>query len=184
MITWSVTTAVLLLLVALIVGAPLAIAQGHGSLGLAIYGAFSHICHQPPERSFFIAGHQFAVRPRCTGIYVGLATTAIIYPLLRSLRRVDTPRRTWLFIAAAPMLLDVGLGFSGLRHSTHLSRSVTGLLLGAAAVFYIMPGLMDLSLHGWRSFFRPAARVDKLPQAHQPSAPSDYGSPHLRIQDQ
>jgi len=40
-----------------------------------------------------------------------------------------------------------------LWENTHLSRSITGALLGAAAVFYVMPGLVDLSRVSWRSFF-------------------------------
>ncbi len=142
-----------LMLLAAIVGAPLALAQGHIALAQTIYATFSHLCHQLDERSFFIAGHKFAVCARCTGIYVGFAVTALCYPLLRSLRQTDTPQRKWLFLAAAPLALDFSLNFLGIWENTHLSRFLTGALLGGVAVFYIMPGLIDLSLKDWRSWF-------------------------------
>jgi uncharacterized membrane protein len=69
---------------------------------------------------------------------------------VRSLRRTDTPPRQWLFVAAAPLAIDFFLGFFGLWENTHLSRFVTGALLGAVSVVYVMPGLIDLSLMHWR----------------------------------
>ncbi len=147
---WSVVAAGSLIVVLAIVGAPLAQTSGHNSLALAIYGLFGHLCHQIPERSFFIAGHQFAVCARCTGLYAGIMAATVCYPLIRSLRRTDTPPRKWLFVAAAPLAIDFGLTFFGLWENTHLSRFSTGALLGGASVFYLIPGLMALGLRGSR----------------------------------
>jgi uncharacterized membrane protein len=55
-----------------------------------------------------------------------------------------------LFLAAAPLAIDFSLGFFGIWENTHLSRFVTGALLGSVAVLYVMPGLIDLSLMEWR----------------------------------
>ena len=41
--------------------------------------------------------------------------------------------------------LDFGLGYFGVWENTFLSRFVTGALLSATAVFYIIPGLMQLA---------------------------------------
>ena len=150
---WSVVVTGALIVIAVIVGAPLAQAEGHRWFALTIYGAFAHVCHQIPERSFFIAGHQFAVCARCTGLYAGFTVAAICYPLVRSLRRTETPPRRWLFVAAAPLALDFTLGFLGLWENTHASRFLTGGLLGSVAVFYVMPGLIELSLWDWRQLF-------------------------------
>jgi uncharacterized membrane protein len=147
---WCVVAAGALVVVGAIVGAPIAFARGHNLSALTIYAGFSYICHQIPERSFFIAGHQFAVCARCTGLYAGFTAATLCYPLVRSLRRTDTPQRKWLFIAAAPLAADFSLTFFGLWENTHLSRFLTGALLGAVAVFYIMPGLIELSLKDWR----------------------------------
>jgi len=147
---WSFVTVLCLVIMAAIIGAPVALARGHNVLAQALYSTFSHACHQLSDRSFFIAGHQFAVCARCTGLYAGFAVATLAYPLLRPLRQADPPARRWLFLAAAPLAIDFFLGFFGLWQNTHLSRFVTGALLGSVAVLYVMPGLIDLSLMEWK----------------------------------
>jgi uncharacterized membrane protein len=156
--TWLVMSAIALTFLLMIIGAPLSQADGHPLVALTIYQTFKHLCHQRPERSFFVAGHQFAVCARCTGLYVGFAVATFFYPLVRSLRRTDTPPRRWLFLSAAPLVIDFSLTFFGIWENTHLSRFLTGTLLGAVAVFYVMPGLIELALTPWRSFL--GRRVD------------------------
>lgn len=183
---WAVAATGCLITIALILAAPLAFQSGHPFLGLTIYRSFSYLCHQIPERSFFLAGHPFAVCSRCFGLYSGFATAALLYPFVRSLRSSETPARKWLFLAAAPMAIDFGIEFLGLGHNTHFSRFATGALLGSVAVFYIMPGLMDLSRRSWGSKPEPkpvAANSGAAPLFSQniPTAPSDYSAPHRRI---
>jgi len=129
----------------LIIGAPLAQASGHVPFALAIYKSFSFVCHQIPERSFRIAGYKFAVCSRCTGIYSGFAVAALMYPMVRSLKQTETPHLAWLFLAAAPLAVDWSLGYFSIWQNNHASRFATGALLGAVAVFYILPGLIELS---------------------------------------
>jgi uncharacterized membrane protein len=157
-VTWAVTVTIALALVALIIGAPLAQANGHPAFASSIYKAFSFVCHQIPERSFHLAGHQFGVCSRCTGLYVGFAVAALIYPLARSLKRTDTPSRVWLMLATLPLAIDFALGYFSIWPNTHLSRFLTGALLSSVAVFYIMPGLIDLSSAVARRFGRESAR--------------------------
>ena len=151
---WAAVTAVALFIVALIVGAPLAEAHGHPSFAFTIYKGFSFVCHQIPERSFHLAGHQFAVCSRCTGLYSGFALAALVYPLTRSLEHTNTPRRLWLILSAIPLAVDFALGYFSIWPNTHLSRFSTGALLGAVAVFYVMPGLIELSSKIGRHFDR------------------------------
>jgi uncharacterized membrane protein len=153
-VTWAITAAIALALVAMIVGAPLAQANAHPAFASAIYKVFSFVCHQIPERSFHLAGNQFAVCSRCTGLYVGFAVAALVYPLARSLIRTDTPRRRWLILAAVPLLIDFSLTYFGVWSNTHLTRFSTGALLAAVAVFYVMPGLVELSSAIVRRFAR------------------------------
>jgi len=154
LIAWTIVTAIALGLVAIIIGAPLFQATGHTAFASTIYKAFSFVCHQIPERSFHLAGHQFAVCSRCTGLYMGFALAAVVYPLAYSLKRIDTPRRRWLILAAVPLLIDFSLTYFGVWSNTHLTRFLTGALLGAVAVFYVMPGLVELSLAFARRFSR------------------------------
>jgi uncharacterized membrane protein len=178
---WVVVSLLALLFIAIVVGAPIAIANGYEAVGNTIYLNLRYLCHQIPERSIFVAGHPFAVCTRCTGIYAGFAAATLAYPLFRSLRQTTAPARKWLFIAAAPLGIDWAIEFFGIWHNTHASRFVTGAVLGATAVFYVMPGLVDLSLRKWGSTKQPRhipAPVSSFPTE---SAPSDYSAPHRRI---
>jgi len=186
LLMWLFAAAVSVGLLSLIIGAPLALSTGHQFWALTIYHSFSYLCHQIPERSFFIAGHKFAVCSRCTGLYAGFAVAAVLYPLVRSLRRTEAPPRKWLFIAAAPLAIDFSLTFLGIWENTHSTRFVTGALLGAVSVFYVMPGLMDLSLREWggkRSTSGSATDPSTAEMFSAPAttAPSDYSAPHRRI---
>ena len=187
LVMWFIVAAGSLAVMSLIIGAPLALKAGHPFWGLTIYRAFSYVCHQIPERSFFIAEHQFAVCARCTGLYAGFTVATVLYPLVRSLRQTEAPARKWLFLAAAPLAIDFAVGFFGIWNNTHSSRFATGALLGAVAVFYVMPGLMDLSLREWRA--KPKAsspmKASKISPAEfstdAGAAPSDYSAPERRI---
>ena len=183
LLIWALISIGSLLFIAAIVGAPLALNSGYLLIALPIYHGFSLVCHQIPERSFFIAGHPFAVCARCFGLYAGFTLAAIAYPLVRSLRTTDAPPRKWLFVATAPMLIDYGLGVLGIWNNTHTSRFITGALLGAVSVFYVMPGLLGLGLllspKKQPGTAVPVPPTDALPNLLK--APSDYSAPHRRI---
>ena len=188
LLMWFLAASVSLALMSLIIGAPLALDSGSPFWGLTIYQAFSYVCHQIPERSFFVAGHKFAVCSRCTGLYAGFAAATLVYPVVKSLRQTEAPARKWLFIAALPLAIDFSIGYLGIWDNTHSSRFVTGALLGAVSLFYVMPGLMDLSLRDWRTRTKRSIPTPAQPissgQMFSPNvsaAPSDYSAPHRRI---
>jgi uncharacterized membrane protein len=160
----------------LIAAAPLAVASGHSEIATGIYRAFGTICHQRADRSFFIDGHKLAVCSRCTGIYGGFMFTLLVYPLVRSLRNTSTPARKWLVLAALPLAIDFSLTFFGIWENTHTSRLLTGLFLGSVSVFYVMPGIMDLSLRALqnRTPGKPRATFTLASPEAIASAPSDY----------
>jgi Predicted membrane protein len=184
---WSGAVLFALVWMSLIVGAPFALAHGYSELAQVIYKAFSPLCHQIADRSFHLEGHAFAVCSRCTGIYAGVAAGVMLYPLMRSLKRTDTPARMWLLLSAVPILIDWSLGFFGLWANNHLSRFLTGGLLGFVAALYIVPGLMDVLQTDWRQFFKGSAKESAtharttVPVAPERVVPSDYSSPSSRI---
>jgi uncharacterized membrane protein len=181
LVFWAVSAATIMVLVALVVVAPLAAAGGHGELAQVIYRAFAVLCHQRPDRSYFIDGHKLAVCSRCTGLYAGFAFTLLLYPLIRSLRTTTTPPPSWLLLAAVPLGIDFSLTFFGIWENTHTSRLLTGALLGSVAVFYVVPGLMDLSLRPlYTSKPSPSTFTLASPETIA-SAPSDYSAPERRI---
>ena len=181
LVFWAISAATVASLVALVVVAPLAAAGGHGDLAQVVYHAFGVICHQRPERSYFIDGHKLAVCSRCTGLYAGFALTLLLYPLIRSLRATTTPPRSWLLLAAVPLGIDFGLTFFGIWENTHTSRLVTGALLGSVAVFYVVPGLMDLSLRPLQPSKPQPVTFTLASPERITSAPSDYSAPERRI---
>jgi uncharacterized membrane protein len=141
---WAAVLACAAVLVALAVAAPLLRARGAAVTSQLVYAFFHAACHQIPERSFHVGGYAFAVCARCFGIYVGALLGVAAYPLARAVVRTDAPERRWLLLAAVPTAIDFALGVTGVWANTHWSRFSTGLLLGAAAAFYIVPGLVDL----------------------------------------
>ncbi|HBB98278.1 MAG TPA: hypothetical protein DC054_23085 [Blastocatellia bacterium] len=157
---WAITATIALALVAMILGAPIAQANGHPAFATPIYKAFSFVCHQIPERSFHLAGYKFAVCSRCTGLYSGFALAALIYPIVRSLRQTETPSILWLFLATVPLVIDFSLGYFSIWQNNHASRFATGALLGSVAVFYILPGLIEL---GSKIRLKKKATLDASP---------------------
>lgn len=180
---WAITVVVVLSVVSLVVVAPVAAASGHSDLATGIYRAFAVFCHQLPERSYFIDGHQFAVCSRCTGIYGGFALVVLLYPLIRSLKNPVTPPPTWLLFAAIPLAIDFSVNFFGFWQNTHTSRLLTGGFLGGAVVLYVMPGIIDLSSRFGRTrpVKEPRAAFTLASPERIASAPSDYSAPERRI---
>ena len=183
LVFWLVSVVVVLSVVSLIVVAPVAAASGHTDVARGIYGAFGTLCHQLSERSYFIDGHQLAVCSRCTGIYGGFAFTLLLYPLIRSLRNPVMPRPSWLLLAAVPLAIDFAVNFFGFWQNTHTSRLLTGAFLGSAVVFYVMPGIIDLSLRSGRAALatEPRATFTLASPESIAAAPSDYSAPERRI---
>jgi uncharacterized membrane protein len=143
-LVWLAVALFSLGIVGLIIVAPLAQSHGQGHFASSIYHAFSYFCHQIPERSFHLDGNKFAVCSRCTGLYSGFAIAVLAYPLARSLKETTTPSIFWLFLAALPLAVDFSLGYFNIWANTHASRFGTAALFSATAVFYILPGLIEI----------------------------------------
>jgi len=184
LVFWLISAATVSFVVALIFVAPVAAAGGHNEWAEVIYRAFGIFCHQRPDRSYFIEGHKLAVCSRCTGLYAGFAITLLLYPLVRSLRTAANPPRIFLILAALPLGIDFSLTFFGFWENTHTSRLLTGALLGCVAVFYVVPGIVDLSLRPWRVSDppkQPSVTFTLASPESIASAPSDYSAPERRI---
>lgn len=141
---WSSATGIALLWVILILAAPVAASVGSEVSG-SLYGFFGYICHQLPDRSFFIFGHKFAVCSRCFGVYFGLLLGMAAYPLLRPMEESSPLPRFWLFASMIPMAIDWSLGVFEVWENTFLTRTVTGLILGVACAVFIVPALIEIA---------------------------------------
>ena len=150
---WCALSAAALAVLGAVALAPVLRAEGWAAAAQLVYLGFHAVCHQIPERSFYIGEFPLAVCARCAGLYAGAAAGVLLYPLARPLTRTDAPARGWLLAAALPTTIDLLLGVTGLWENTHLSRFLTALLAGAGAAFYVVPGCVDLGRRGARQLF-------------------------------
>ena len=141
---WTITAAVVLVWMALIVAAPILASSNLTSVSSPIYTFFSYICHQISERSLHLAGHQMAVCSRCFGVYFGLTAGVLVYPFWRSIDEIEPIPRFWLFLSLIPISVDWSLTIFGIWENTHVSRFLTGMILGAACATYIVPALVEI----------------------------------------
>jgi uncharacterized membrane protein len=93
------------------------------------YG-FSLVCHQHPERCFWLFGAPIAVCARCLGIYLGAATGLLLRVSRRSAIHLLT-------IAATLNLTEWLTEFAGVHGNWRDVRFVLGLALGAAGAMLI-----------------------------------------------
>jgi len=128
-----------------ILAAPAFAPNDLGTISRPIYGFFSFICHQMPERSFFIFGHKMAVCSRCFGVYTGLAAGILVYPVWREMDNLEPLPRFWLFAAMLPIGVDWSLGVLGIWDNTFASRYITGVILGIACATYILPAAVEVA---------------------------------------
>ena len=90
----------------------------------SIFEFFGHLCHQKPERSFFIKNKQLPVCARCTGILLGFLLSYSIGFFIRFYKTY------WIFILFIPMVLDGCMQKFTNYYSNNNRRLVTGFLFG------------------------------------------------------
>ena len=88
------------------------------------------ICHQKPERSFFLKNHQFPVCARCTGILIGfmIALSLLIWKIYFNF---------WLaLIFTLGMILDWLYQNVITKKNHNIRRLITGLIGGFGFSFF------------------------------------------------
>jgi len=153
---------------ALPVAAPFLMQAGQERAGRLIYLLFLPLCHQMPERSFFmfgaqstytleelaahlggqiplryigdaVLGYKIAVCQRDVAIYGAMLVAIVLYGVVR--KRVPVLPRWALLLCAAPMAVDGGGQLVGLWSSSPWSRVVTGALFGLTVIWWGAPRL-------------------------------------------
>ena len=104
-----------------------------------VYSIGSLICHQRPERSFFLEGHQLPVCARCAGLYLsGAAGLAgwIALKVARGWRPLAFDPRVavrLIVLAAIPTALSLASGTLGMWDGSNVTRALLAIPLGASA---------------------------------------------------
>jgi uncharacterized membrane protein len=104
-----------------------------------IYAAGGLICHQRPERSFFLDAHQFPVCARCTGLYLSGAVGMAGWLALKMARRwTSLPfdpglAKRIVLISAIPTAVSLMTGVLAMWDGSNLTRAMLAIPLGASA---------------------------------------------------
>ena len=107
-------------------------------LSALVYAFGSLVCHQRPERSFYLGQAQVPVCARCFGLYLGAAIGAIALLMFWSastsiaLRRTRGHMRTLLLVSAAPTAISWTSEVAGLWAASNVTRFLAALPLGIA----------------------------------------------------
>jgi uncharacterized membrane protein len=145
----GVALAALLVLGFYMVTDPARAADDH-ILGVADYAGYA-VCHRISERSFTVAGRQFPLCARCTGMFLGVALTFIVLILAGRGRWSDLPP----FPVMSVLIVFIGLmGIDGVNSYSHFFptlphlyeprhwlRLITGMGTGLAMGSIIFPAL-------------------------------------------
>ncbi|MBE6486128.1 MAG: DUF2085 domain-containing protein [Methanosphaera stadtmanae] len=87
---------------------------------------FKYLCHQRPDRSFFIHGHQLPLCARCTGFVVGTIIFCIysyFVPIFYSYKLLILS-----IIFQLPYIIDGTTQFFEFRESNNILRFITGFV--------------------------------------------------------
>ena len=104
-----------------------------------IYAAGGLICHQRPERSFFLDGHQLQVCARCTGLYLSGAVGIAGWLSLKIGRRWTSlpfdPRlaKRIVIISAIPTAVSLLTGLLGIWDGSNVTRAMLAIPFGVSA---------------------------------------------------
>ncbi len=125
---------------------------GYNRAGRFIFLLYDGVCHQLPERSFFVGGSQVCYCHRCTALYSTIAGVGLLFGLVRWRAALSS---RLLLLASVPIAVDVawhvlddvfpGLNLrsavDGVGSLNFTLRIVTGVLFGAAAALWVFPRL-------------------------------------------
>ena len=137
-ITYSILLILTFLWCGLILFAPY-LKSVHSGYSPIAYFCFSGICHQLPERSFYIFGEKFAVCERCTSVYFAFFFGALLYPLIK---KINTHYlRYALCLSLLIIVIDFLFGYIKVFQNIY-TILISGALFGLCASYFITDGLI------------------------------------------
>jgi uncharacterized membrane protein len=127
---------------ALLILAPVLRHLHHQEYSFFIYAFFSKICHQLPERSFYILGEKFAVCERCTAIYFGFLSGVLVYPRFMKKFANSIPSKMYVLIPFLFLIADYIFGYFGFLQNTY-TIIFTGSVFGIFISYFIVHSLIE-----------------------------------------
>jgi uncharacterized membrane protein len=135
------------------------------------------VCHQWPERSIFIFGHQMTVCARCFAIYFTFLAGCILFAFVRTRLKpwniiyyvlacvpMGIDGTTQLFGIAIPRAIRSGGELVWMVESTNELRILTGAIFGLASALYVLPFLQEIfsvDISPPKAYKVPAGNDDK-----------------------
>jgi uncharacterized membrane protein len=129
---------------------PLAKASGYPLIGELLFRIYTPLCHQLPERSFFVCGHQVGFCHRCVALYSSIVAAGLLFGLLRRRIRPISLKTGGLLLL--PITIDglthmvndlAGLGFRGggdaIGTLNFWLRMITGVLVAVVILLAVYP---------------------------------------------
>lgn len=104
------------------------------------------ICHQLPDRSFFINGEQLPLCSRCTGIYLGIFITLTFYFFTRFIRHKKPSYPPHLIIGVISIIFVLLLVFNAISPlfnipTNNILRFITGIFFGISIPLFLIPAI-------------------------------------------
>jgi uncharacterized membrane protein len=146
-----------------------------GEVVFKFYGV--PICHQLPERSIFIFGHQMTVCARCFAIYFAFLAGCVLFAFVRT--KLKPWSIIYFIIACVPMGIDgttqlfgiqiprsIGPGWQlvWMAESTNELRIITGAIFGLASALYVLPyqqEIFNAEVSPPKAYKVPSGKEDK-----------------------
>ncbi len=135
----ALANSLFLAVVAISAAVPGITAVGLTRLAEPLFASYRLICHQLPDRSFFLFGHPMAMCQRNVAIYGSIALAGLVFALVRN--RVEPLPWRWYLVSLLPIAVDGFTQLFGLRESNWELRLSTGALFGVATVVAAYPRL-------------------------------------------
>jgi len=104
---------------------------------LSVYAAGGVVCHQLPDRSFLLWGHQLPVCARCTGIYAAIPGAGHLW--------LGRRQKGVVFLIALPLMFAIGLAIHGRLFPFDFSEPLVALAaiadLGIGLIYMVASAL-------------------------------------------
>jgi uncharacterized membrane protein len=132
----------------LLVAVPFAVSQPHVTpmvavLVAGVYSIGSVVCHQLPERSYYLWAAQMPVCARCAGIYFGAVLGAIASTVRTARVAAGSFNPAWtprvaLAVAVAPTALTLVYEWTTGDRPSHEIRAAAGIPIGVVVAWLVV----------------------------------------------